>query len=426
MSLPKNKLVMRNYNLIPIENLVPYLNNSRTHSEDQITQIANSISEFGFTNPCLIDEHQQLIAGHGRLEAAKRLGIDKIPCITIDGLSQEQIKALIIADNKLALNADWDYGLLKAELETLKENDFDLSLIGFSDAELDDLFSVEEFEGFSDCDSVPDVPEEPKSKLGDIWTLGQHRLVCGDSTNALDVEKLLNGQIPNTMITDPPYGINHDSSWRSSARGSGKKSDREKEGALKNDDRADWYDAYILFPGNVVYVWHSDKFSDIIMENIRRAGFDLKQKIVWVKNNHTLSMGDYQSKHEPCWYAIKKGKDRNWKGGRTQMTVWEVNSIRHTKDDQTSHPTQKPVDLYIKSLENHTNPGEYVYDPFGGSGTLIIACEKIKRRALVMELDPKFVDVILQRFLKYTNIDPIRDDGKSFKELMEVKNGETR
>lgn len=411
----KNFQKLRNYKTVNVLDLQPYSMNSRTHSEQQINQIINSIKEFGFTNPCLIDEKNNLIAGHGRLEAAKKMGFTEIPCIVIDNLSEAQRKALIIADNKLALNAGWDIGVLKLELEFLESNDFDLTLMGFDQAELDDLFDVGIGVGLVDDDETSEPPAEPISKLGDVWTLGNHRLVCGDSTSATDVEKLLNNQMPNTMITDPPYGVKYEANWRAEAKGR-KKTEREEVSSLQNDERADWYDAYVLFPGNVAYVWHADAFTDVVMDGLKRAGFDIKQQIIWNKNVHALSRSDYHWKHEPCWYAVKPKGERNWKGGRNKMTVWDVGSIVFEKD-KTSHPTQKPVELYIKSLENHTSPGEYVYDPFGGSGTLIIACEKLGRRALVMELDPKFVDVILQRFQKFSGIEPKRDDGKSLSEL---------
>ena len=411
----KNFQKLRNYKTVNVLDLQPYSMNSRTHSEQQINQIINSIKEFGFTNPCLIDEKNNMIAGHGRLEAAKKMGFTEIPCIVIDNLSEAQRKALIIADNKLALNAGWDIGVLKLELEFLESNDFDLTLMGFDQAELDDLFDVGIGVGLVDDDETSEPPAEPISKLGDVWTLGNHRLVCGDSTSATDVEKLLNNQMPNTMITDPPYGVKYEANWRAEAKGR-KKTEREEVSSLQNDERADWYDAYVLFPGNVAYVWHADAFTDVVMDGLKRAGFDIKQQIIWNKNVHALSRSDYHWKHEPCWYAVKPQGERNWKGGRNKMTVWDVGSIVFEKD-KTSHPTQKPVELYIKSLENHTSPGEYVYDPFGGSGTLIIACEKLGRRALVMELDPKFVDVILQRFQKFSGIEPKRDDGKSLSEL---------
>lgn len=412
---------LRDYKNVNVDVLQPYGMNSRTHSENQINQIIASIKQFGFTNPCLIDENNNLIAGHGRLAAAKRLELTEIPCIVLKDLTEIQKKALIIADNKLALNAGWDTDILKSELEIIRDSDFDLELTGFDLAEIDELFEIEYESTSGDDDSIQEPPQDPVSKYGDIWIMGNHRLVCGDSTNATDVEKLLNGQMPNTMITDPPYGVKYEAGWRADAKGR-KKTKREEVSSLQNDERADWYDTYSLFPGNVAYVWHASTFTDVVMDGLKRAGFDVKQQIIWNKNVHALSRSDYHWKHEPCWYAVRPEGERNWKGGRNKMTVWDVGSIVFDKD-KTSHPTQKPVELYIKSLENHTSPGEYVYDPFGGSGTLIIACQKLNRRALVMELDPKFVDVILQRFKDFTGIEPKRDDGKTYGSLRKECSG---
>ncbi len=388
------------YKEISTDSLKNYHNNSRTHSDYQINQIVDSINEFGFTNPLLVDEDNQIIAGHCRLEAAKIIGLEKVPCIVLSHLSKSQKRAYVIADNKLALNAGWDLDMLKIELEELKLDGFNIDLTGFSLDELSDIIPDEIEETFCDEDDCPQAPEDPICKLGDVWLLGEHRLMCGSSTISTDVDRLLNGQMPNTMITDPPYGVKYEASWRAEAKGT-KKTEREKSSNLMNDDQADWYDAYVLFPGSVAYVWHASAFTDVVMDGLRRAGFDIKQQIIWNKNIHALSRSDYHWKHEPCWYAIKKGADRNWKGGRTQMTVWDVATVQSEKD-KTAHPTQKPVDIYVRPIIHHTNPGEYIYDPFGGSGTLVIASEKTKRRALTMELDPIYCDVIIKRYENYT------------------------
>lgn len=391
---------LRNYKELSIESLRRFPANSRTHSDDQIQQIIASIKEFGFTNPLLIDEDNIIIAGHGRLEAAARSNMEYVPCIVLEGLSDAQKIAYVIADNKLALNAGWDLDILRTQFDLLKEHDYSLELTGFGLDELCDLFPDELPEAFCGEDDCPDLPVEPITKLGDVWLLGNHRLMCGDSTNADNVAVLMNNQSPNTMITDPPYGVKYEANWRSEAKGS-KKTEREENSSLINDDRADWYDAYSLFAGSVVYIWHASAFTDVVMDGLRRAGFDIKQQIIWNKNVHALSRSDYHWKHEPCWYAIKQGCDRNWKGGRTQMTVWDVASIASSKD-KTAHPTQKPVELFERSINHHTNQGEYVYDPFGGSGTLMVACEKTNRRALMMELDPKYCDVIIKRYENYS------------------------
>lgn len=403
--------------------LIPYINNSRTHSDDQVNQVASSIKEFGFTNPVLIDTDGGLIAGHGRVMAAKKLGIDEVPCIVLEGLTEAQKKAYVIADNQLPLNAGWDLDKLKLEIDTLNELGFDIDVLGFDDEFLNGLLEEEPSEGLTDEDAVPEVLEVPVSVLGDIWQLGDHRLMCGSSTEATAVELLLDGQEPNTMITDPPYGVEYDAGWRAEAKGV-KKTKREETSTLQNDNQADWYDAYSLFNGNVAYVWHASAFTDVVMDGLKRAGFEIKAQIIWNKNVHALSRSDYQWKHEPCWYAIKKGANHNWMGDRKQKTIWDVQNVIFEKDagGKTSHPTQKPVELYIRSINNHTNPGEYVYEPFGGSGTAIIAAEKTNRRSLTMELDEKFVDVIITRWQNFTGKEAVHiDTGKTYEELKQER-----
>jgi len=393
-------MLFRDYKVIPVQELVRFKANSRLHSDEQIEQIVKSIAEFGFTNPLLVDENNIIIAGHGRLEAALRSNMEAVPCIIIDGLSDPQKAALVIADNKLALNAAWDFDVLRNQFEYLKGFDYNLEYTGFGLEELCDILPDEMPEAFCGDDETPAVPDEAITKPGDVWILGNHRLLCGDSTVQTDVDKLLDGQQPNTMITDPPYGVKYEADWRAKAKGS-KKTAREENSNLQNDDQADWFDAYVLFTGSVAYVWHASAYTDVVMDGLRRANFDIKQQIIWNKNVHALSRSDYHWKHEPCWYAVKKSGERNWKGGRTQMTVWDVPSVSCEKD-KTAHPTQKPVELFTRSIVHHTNPGEYVYDPFAGSGTLMVACEKSKRRALMMELDPKYCDVIVKRYENYS------------------------
>jgi DNA modification methylase len=403
---------LRNYKSVLVGELVKYEANSRTHSDEQIAKIVRSINEFGFTNPLLIDENNVIIAGHGRLAAALQIGLDEVPCIVLPGLTPAQKAALVIADNKIAVDAGWDTNILLEQFAFLKSFDYDLTLTGFDLDELCDIFPDEAPEVFCGEDDLP-VAAEHRSCLGDIWLLGDHRLVCGDSTVSDDVLKLLAGQFPNTMITDPPYGVKYEANWRVKA-GRSKGTAREANNKLENDDNADWYDAYVLFPGSVAYVWHASAFTDVVMANLRDAGFEVKQQIIWNKNVHALSRCDYHWKHEPCWYAVKKSGERNWKGGRTQMTVWDVPSIGSEKE-KTAHPTQKPVELFIRSINHHTNPGEYVYDPFAGSGTLMVACEKTKRRALMMELDPKYCDIIIQRYENYSGKKAVREakDGQN-------------
>lgn len=400
-------MTLRNYKSVLVGELVKYEANSRTHSDEQIAKIVRSINEFGFTNPLLIDESNGIIAGHGRLAAALVAGLTELPCIVLPGLSEAQKAALVIADNKIALDAGWDKQILLDQFAFLKQFDYDLTLTGFGLEELCEIFPDELPEVFCGEDDLPLAPET-RSKLGDVWLLGDHRLLCGDSTLATDVERLLAGQAPNTMVTDPPYGVKLDMSWRNEARGG-----KNNENVVQNDDRADWYDTYVLFPGAIAYVWHASAFTDVVMKNLRDAGFEVKQQVIWRKSHFVLGRANYHWQHEPCWYAVKKGSKSNWKGDRKQTTVWDCESPNAansgTKDDKTEHPTQKPVELFARSIMHHTNPGEYVYDPFAGSGTLMVACEKTKRRALMMELDPKYCDVIIQRYENYSGKQAVRE-----------------
>lgn len=385
-----------------ISEIINYDKNARLHSSEQIDQIANSINEFGFNDPIEIGPDSVIISGHGRLAAAIRLGLTKVPVVVHEHLEGSKREAYVLAANKIAMNSAWDLGILKDRLETLSEDE--QLLTGFSKEELleifqDDILNI----GLTNEDDCPEPPTEPICKLGDLWELGNHRLLCGDSTVATDVERLLNGEHPNTMITDPPYGVNLDMSWRDTAKPDKSKNNKNK---VMNDDLADWYDAYVLFPGSVAYVWHASRFTDIVMEGLRKADFEIKQQIIWNKPTLVLGRSNYHWKHEPCWYAIKNGSKHHWKGDRKQTTVWDIASPNQSSnvsnDDKTSHPTQKPVEIYMKSINHHTNQGEYVYDPFGGSGTLVIACEKSNRRALTIELDPVYCDVIVRRWELFT------------------------
>lgn len=401
-----------------VADLIPYAANSRTHSDAQVAQIAASIKEFGWTNPILIDGDNTIIAGHGRLLAARKLGMESVPAIILDHLSKAQQRALVIADNQLALNAGWDMDMLKAEIEDLKLDDFDLGILGFDDNFLDGLLEPEPTEGLTDEDAVPEVPETPKTVLGDVWVLGNHRLMCGDSTSIDAVEKLMEGQKPNTMVTDPPYGVKLDQSWRDKALGS-KAMGKGNAHLVENDDKADWTEVWSLFEGNVAYVWHASSFTDVVMQSLRNAGLEPSQQIIWNKSVMVMGRSDYHFKHEPCWYAIRKGQNHNWKGDRKQTTIWDAAPPNHimggSKEEKTSHPTQKPAVLYETAYLNHTNPGEYVYEPFGGSGTSIVVCEKIGRRSLTMELDPKYCDVIIKRWQDFTGQQAVHaETGETF------------
>jgi DNA modification methylase len=390
----------RTYKVQPIENIVDFEHNSRTHSEDQIIETVNSINEFGYTNPILVDENNVIIAGHCRVMAARRCGFAEIPTIIIDGLSAAQKAALVIADNKMALNAGWDFSKLAHQITFLRDNDYNTDFTGFKPDEILTFMpdEIPAFEG--DENDVPELPDEPVTKLGDIWILGRHRLMCGDSTDPLSVDKLFNGAKPNLMVTDPPYGVNYDPEWRDNANlGEGNRS----IGKVQNDDLAEWTDAYSLFTGNVAYVWHAGKFTHVVAKNLIDCGFELVSQIVWAKNNFAISRGDYHWKHEPCWYVVRKGEKHSWQGARDQSTLWDINNT-HQKDEneKVGHGTQKPVECMLRPIMNNSVIDSFVYDPFTGSGTTIVACEKSKRKCLSMELDPRYCDVIIKRWEKLT------------------------
>lgn len=369
-----------------IETLIPYANNSRTHSDEQVAQIAASIKEWGWTTPVLVDTTGQIIAGHGRLLAARKLGMEEVPVMVADGWTEAQKKAYVIADNKLALNAGWDEAVLKLELQELDGTEFDLSLIGFSDEELANLLpDVAELGTLGNEDAIPDIPEEAITKPGDIWILGDHRLMCGDSTSIDSVEKLMDGQKADMIFTDPPYGVDYEGIHNDSRNGLLEL----LQGAFGN-----YYST--SKSGASCYVFHSDRCADIFHDAFRDY-FHFSSMIIWAKNSLTLSRTDYQSQHEPCLYGWVKDGSHTFYGDRKQTSVWHFD-----KESVKGHTTPKPVALIEKALANSSKGGDVVSDLFGGSGSTLIACEKTKRCARLMELDPKYCDVIVKRWEEYT------------------------
>lgn len=399
----------------PIESLIPYARNSRTHSDAQVAQIAASIKEFGWTNPVLIDGEGGIIAGHGRVMAGRKLGIKEAPCIVLDNLTEAQRRAYVIADNKLALNAGWDMELLKVELGDLKGLDFDLSLTGFDPGELSNLLA-DKTEGLTDEDAVPETPVNPVAVLGDTWVLGKHRLRCGDSTSADDVAALLAGVSPHLMVTDPPYGVVYDANWRNERiRSDGSPSDGRAVGKVLNDDKADWREAWALFPGDVAYVWCASLHNHEVAESLIASGFALRSQIIWAKSNFAIGRSDYHWQHEPCWYAVKEKATGHWNGDRKQTTLW---NIAKPAKSETGHSTQKPVECMKRPIENNSSPGQAVYEPFSGSGTTIIAGEQTGRCVYAMELNPPYVDVAIKRWQDFTGQKAILEStGKTFEEM---------
>lgn len=379
----------------PVNKLIPYVMNSRSHTDHQIDQIAASIREFGFTNPVLIDEENNLIAGHGRLMAAKKLGLEEVPTIIVTGLDDRKRRALVIADNKLALNATWDEEVLKNELSDLAV-DFG-ELIGFSEEELAALLGTElSPEGLTEEDAVPEVTEDSVSKTGDIWILGKHRVMCGDSTSVDDIQKLCGEQGVDMWLTDPPYNVAYEGGTKDKL-------------TIKNDSMSDidfrqfLRDAYVtadtvMKAGAVFYIWHADSEGYNFRGAAKDAGWSVRQCLIWKKQALVMGRQDYHWQHEPCLYGWKDGAGHLWASDRKQTTILEFD--RPTRNGE--HPTMKPVALFEYQLLNNTKGGDIVLDSFGGSGTTVIAAEKNGRIARVMELDPKYCDVIVKRWEEYT------------------------
>jgi len=383
-----------------VTELIPYVKNSRTHSDEQVAQIAASIKEFGWTNPILVDGSNGIIAGHGRLMAARKLGYTEVPTIELADLTETQKKAYIIADNRLALNAGWDNEMLTIELNDLLADGFALEILGFDPKELDALLEPEVVEGLTDEDAVPDVPEEPKTKLGDIYQLGNHRLMCGDSTSIDAVDKLM-PETANMIFTDPPYLMD----FTGGIHADGSKSFNSKHGGIKNDkmsedDGNDFLDAINSVITSKVdgafYITFYRLGINKYFASMDRTGLKCRSLVIWDKGNHTLSNSDYMSMYEPMFYGWVN--NHKFYGGKNGMDIWRIK--RTAKNDL--HPTMKPVELVEKAVLDGSAINGIVLDLFGGSGSTLIACEKQNRHARLMELDPKYCDVIVKRWEDFT------------------------
>lgn len=406
---------------IQIDALIPYARNSRTHSDAQVAQIASSIKEFGFTNPVLIDGGGGIIAGHGRVLAARKLGMSEVPCIRLEHLTDAQKRAYVIADNRLALNSGWDTEMLKVEFADLQELGFDLELTGFDLDEIKELLAPVGTEGLTDPDDAPPLPETPRTVPGDIWVMGKHRLLCGDSTSMDDLAKLCEGQLVDMWLTDPPYNL---------AVQGGNHGDPNRKNGLKilNDQMSDedfrqfLRDAYtaadsVMKPGAVFYIWHADSEGYNFRGAARDANWHVRQCLIWKKSSIVMGRQDYQWKHEPCLYGWKDGAGHLWAADRKQTTILEFD--RPTRNGE--HPTMKPVALFEYQLLNNTKGGDQVLDSFGGSGTTLIAAEKNGRVARIMELDPKYCDVIVKRWQDFTG--KIATHAETGEPFAEVTNG---
>ena len=386
----------------PIDRLIPYSRNPRTHSDAQVAQIAASIVEWGWTSPVLVDETGMLIAGHGRLLAARKLGLTELPVIVAHDWTKAQKRAYIIADNKLALNGDWDMQRLSVELADLKAMGADLNLVGFDDNELATLLA-DSMVGLTDPDEVPEPLAEPVTVLGDVWILGRHRLVCGDSTLPEAVATALDGIVPHLMVTDPPYGVHYDPGWRNRA-GLGA---TKRTGKVENDHRADWREAWALFPGSVAFIWHGALHAAEVADSLAAHDFKIRAQIIWAKDRLVLGRGDYHWQHEPAWYAVRG--TGHWCGDRKQTTLWQISG--RAQDAETVHGTQKPVECMRRPIGNNSRPGDAVYEPFCGSGTTIIAAEMTGRSCHAIELNPLYIDVAVRRWEAFTGKTATLEDG---------------
>ena len=396
-------------NMAAVKDLIPYARNTRTHSDEQVNQIVSSIKEFGFTNPVLIDEQNMIIAGHGRVMAANKLKLKKIPTISLNYLTEAQKKAYIIADNRLALNAGWDEDMLKVELEELNDLEFDISLLGFEDKEIEEMLSAP-VDGLTDEDAVPELPEEPTTKLGDLWLLDKHRLFCGDATNIDAVDKLMGGQLADMVFTDPPWNVDYGGNLAN-----GKYKDRKIiNDSLESESWKVFVDGFCKSffiaskPGAMVYLVMSAQEWPTVDDQLRKTGFHWSSTIIWKKDTLVLSRKDYHTQYEPIWYGWNELSPRlKVLDDRKQSDVWTIE--RPKRSDL--HPTTKPVELVERAISNSSNNNDNILDLFLGSGSTLIAAEKTNRKCYGMELDPKYCDVIIQRWEDFTGKKAELSDG---------------
>lgn len=384
-------------NLVDIDKLIPYVNNARTHSKEQINKLRASIREFGFINPVIIDRDYNVIAGHGRIMASKEEGIDKVPCVFVDYLTDAQKKAYILADNRMALDADWDEELLKVEIESLQGADFDLNLTGFDEAELMDIFGDDNQSRAKDDDFDLTAALEKASfvEKGDVWTVGRHRLMCGDATSSEDVSTLMGNTKANLILTDPPYGVSFKSSSGLTIQND----------SMKNEEFYNFLLASFkcmaehLENGGSAYVFHADTEGLNFRKAFIDAGFHLAGCCIWVKDSLVLGRSDYQWQHEPVLYGFMQNGKHKWYSDRKQTTIWNFDKPKRN----ANHPTSKPLDLLSYPIGNSTQENGVVIDTFGGSGSTMMACEQMNRICYMMELDEKYASVILRRYVENTN-----------------------
>ncbi len=406
----------------PLARLLPYARNARTHSDDQVAQIAASIVEFGFTNPCLVGADGVLVAGHGRLAAARKLGLETVPVVVLDHLSPTQRRALVLADNRIAENAGWDDAMLRTELEALQADGFDLDLTGFDPDALAELLAGEETDqaGEVDDDDVPEEAVAVVSRPGDVWVLGEHRVLCGDATDSESYARLLDGAQADMVFIDPPYNVDYANSAKDRLRGTQRPILNDNLGAAFHDFLLAALTPIVAHCRGAIYIAMSSGELDTLQAAFRAAGGHWSTFVIWAKNTFTLGRADYQRQFEPILYGWLEGGQRHWCGDRDQGDVWQIKKPQRND----LHPTMKPVELVERCIRNSSRPGDVVLDSFGGSGTTLIAAQKSGRRARLMELDPKYVDVIVRRWQTWSGESAVREaDGVAFDDVAEVRRG---
>ena len=397
----------------PLARLLPYARNARTHSDDQVAQIAASIVEFGFTNPCLVGADGVLVAGHGRLLAARKLGLDTVPVVVLDHLTPIQRRALVIADNRIAENSGWDDAMLRTELESLQADGFDLDLTGFDPDTLAELLAGEETDqaGEVDDDDVPEEAVAVVSRPGDVWLLGEHRVLCGDATDPESYVRLLSGERADMVFIDPPYNVDYANSAKDKQRGTQRPILNDNLGAAFHDFLLAALTPIVAHGRGAIYIAMSSGELDTLQAAFRAAGGHWSTFVIWAKNTFTLGRADYQRQFEPILYGWPEGAQRHWCGDRDQGDVWQIKKPQRND----LHPTMKPVELVERAIRNSSRPGDVVLDSFGGSGTTLIAAHKSGRRARLMELDPKYCDVIVRRWQSWSGEQAVREgDGVAF------------
>jgi len=404
----------------PVERLIPYARNARTHSESQVAQVAASIAEFGFVNPILVGPDGVIIAGHARLLAARKLRLTEVPVLVLGHLTETQRRALVLADNRLALDAGWDEEMLKVELESLREDGFDLDIVGFTDEEIEDLLRDPEqvVEGNTDEDTAPELPETAVTVPGDVWVLGEHRVLCGDSTQMEAVERVLAGGLADMVFTDPPYNVNYGATMKDKLRGQkGRKPRKIANDNLGADFEQFLRDACVnilAVTKGAIYICMSSSELHTLHRTFTEAGGHWSTFVIWAKNTFTMGRSDYQRQYEPVLYGWKEGTDHFWCGARDQGDVWFIK--KPVANDL--HPTMKPVELVDRALRNSSKSRDTVLDPFGGSGSTLIACERSGRQARLIEMEPKYCDVIIRRWQEYSGKQAVLEsDGRAFKDL---------